>query len=125
MVGVDLVQISRIEKFYEKFGQKAWQRFLNDDEIALVQNSPQRAAGFWAAKEAISKALGCGISQTCSFYDIWIHKDKLGKPYFTLTKSLIDTFEITSTALSIAHDGKFAIAVAIIESKKEQKHLFH
>lgn len=127
MVGVDIVAIARIENFYKKFGNKALQRFLRDEEIALGGKSIERLAGFWAAKEAISKALGCGISQMCSFQDIWLHKDTLGAPYFTLSKHLIKTYKIKSTSLSIAHDKGFAIAIAKIESKmlKDEKKLSH
>lgn len=119
MVGIDIVKIERIEKFYEKHGTKAYERFLNAKEIQLVK-SPQSAAGFWAAKEAISKALGTGIGAICSFSDIIIHKDDNGRPYFTLSKKIVDDFSIISTALSIAHDGGFAIAVASIESQKSE-----
>lgn len=126
MVGIDLVKISRIEKFYQKFGTKAWKRFLSDEEIALLNNSVQRAAGFWAAKEAISKALGCGICEFCTFHDILIHKDRQNAPYFTLSKYLINHYQITSTALSITHDDGYAIAVAtILSQKNETKPLAH
>lgn len=125
MVGIDLVKISRIEKFYKKFGKKAWERFLRDEEIALVKNSSQRAASFWAAKEAVSKALGCGIGKECSFFDIWIHKDEKGKPYFTLPKPMIKKFQITQTSLSITHENDFAIAIVFIQSTTPQKNLCH
>lgn len=116
MIGIDIVSIERFEKFLRKFPDKALQRFLAPDEISLVKTS-QSAAGLFAAKEAISKALGTGISKECSFKDIKIHKDTKNAPYFTLTKSIIEKYNITACALSITHDGGFAIAVAHIESK--------
>ncbi len=119
MIGIDLVSIDRFEKFLKKFPNKALQRFLNDDEISLVK-TPQNAAGFFAAKEAISKALGTGISKECSFKDIIIHKDAKNAPYFTLTKNIVDKYNISDCALSITHDGGFAIAVAHIVSKTTQ-----
>lgn len=124
MIGIDLVSISRIENFYKKYGRKAYERFLRPEEIILVK-SPQTAAGFWATKEATSKALGCGISQICSFHDIWIHKDKLNKPYITLSKNLIKDFKIKDLHVSITHDKGFAIAVVAIESLLEAKNLTH
>ncbi len=124
MIGVDLVHVKRIEKFYEKFGRKAYERFLSNDEIALVKN-PQSAAGFWAAKEAVSKALGCGISEVCTFKDIRIHKDEKGKPRLTLSSHIIKTFDVTDISLSISHDNDFAIAVVAIESQNRQKILSH
>lgn len=124
MVGIDLVSIKRIERFYEKYGQKAYKRFLRPQEIELVK-SPQNAAGFWAAKEATSKALGCGIGEICGFYDIWVHKDELEKPYITLSYDLIKAYKIENISLSITHDDGFAIAVVVLESLKKQKKLFH
>ena len=125
MIGIDTVKISRIKKLKERFGDKALRRFLNDDEILLASSSTSHA-GYWAAKEAISKALGVGISEKCSFFDIKLHKDKKKAPYFTLSKHLIEEFKITDTSLSITHDGEYAVAVAHIESNlKKEGPLFH
>ena len=125
MIGIDIVSLSRFEKFLEKFPDKALKRFLNKDEISLIK-TPQNAAGFFAAKEAISKALGTGISKDCSFEDMIIHKDKNGAPYFTLTKKIVDKYKIVDTSLSITHDGGFIIAVAKIQSNiKNKKPLCH
>jgi holo-[acyl-carrier protein] synthase len=116
MIGIDIVEIKRFEKFLEK--KTALQKYLNDEEILLVTSS-QTAAGFYASKEAISKALGTGIGQTCSFKDIMIHKDASGAPYFTLSRHIVEKLSITQSALSISHDGGFAIAVAVINHTKE------
>ncbi len=122
MVGIDLVSIKRIEKFYEKFGIRAYEKFLRPEEIALIK-SPKTAAGFWCIKEAISKAIGCGISELCSFKDIWISKDKFGKPYAKLSKHLIDKFNITNIQISISHENDFAIGIAFIQGNFKQKEL--
>jgi len=124
MIGIDLVNIERIQKLQERFGDKALQKYLSPEEILLVKNNAT-AAGFYAAKEAISKALGVGISEKCSFFDIQIHKDAFNAPYFTLSKKLIEAYDITDTALSITYDGGFAIAVAVIEGKKSTRQLSH
>ena len=96
MLGTDIVQISRFERFEERFGAKALKRFLNDEEIKLIK-SPSTGAGFWAAKEAVSKALGCGISETCGFHDIIIYKDKRGAPHFKLSSKLEQEFKSSSS----------------------------
>lgn len=119
MIGIDIVSIKRFEKFLDKFQNRALERFLTPCEISLAK-TPQTVAGFFAAKEAISKALGSGISKECSFKDIIIYKDSKNAPYFTLSKNIIDKYSIIDTALSITHDGGFAIAVAQIESKKSR-----
>jgi len=115
MVGVDIVAISRIERLLEKSGEKFVQRLLHKDEMLLAK-SPQTIAGFWAAKEAISKALGCGIGSELGFLDIKIYKRKSGQPYFELPSKIVQKYKIKKSSLSISHDGGFAIAVAAIES---------
>jgi holo-[acyl-carrier protein] synthase len=113
MIGIDIVAISRIEKMYEKFGNKVLNRFLCKDEIKLVKNMSSYA-GFWAAKEAASKAIGTGIGKKCSFHDIIITKTKNGQPILDFNDKVKDKFNIKSISLSISHDGGFAIAVVII-----------
>ena len=111
MIGIDIVVINRIEKLIEKYEDKALKRFLNEKEIKLIKN-PQNAAGFWAAKEAFSKAIGSGIGKECNFLDIEILKDKYGKPYFS--NKTLKKFNLKQADLSISHDGGFAIAAVIV-----------
>lgn len=110
MIGIDVTSINRIKNMYEKFGLKAYERFLSEDEIALVKKA-ETAAGFWAAKEAASKAIGTGIGKECGFHDIIIKKSKLGAPKIKYTKALRKKFKIKKSYLSITHDEGFAIAV--------------
>jgi holo-[acyl-carrier protein] synthase len=110
MIGIDIVVISRIEKMIEKFENKALRRFLSEKEIKLVK-SPSTAAGFWAAKEAASKAIGTGIGKKCSFFDIKITKSKQNAPKIKYKKRLRKKYNIKNSSLSITHDGGFAIAV--------------
>ncbi|XOB61882.1 holo-ACP synthase [Campylobacterota bacterium DY0563] len=110
MIGIDIASIQRIEKMYEKFGQKAYARFLDEEEIVLVKSS-STAAGFWAAKEAASKALGTGIGKECSFHDIKIKKNKLGAPKLKYSKDIRKKFKIKKSHLSITHDEGVAVAV--------------
>ena len=114
MIGIDLIKTSRMQKLMERFGDKALLRFLCEDEIFLVKNY-KTAAGFWATKEATSKALGVGIGSECSFYDIIISKTPKGAPVIRLKKDIIDKFNIIDTSVSITHDGDYAIAVVAIE----------
>jgi len=114
MIGVDLIKIARMERFMQRFGEKALKKFLFQEEIELIKN-PATAAGFWAVKEAFSKALGTGISKECSFFDIKIYKDTKGAPKLVLSRNIIQRFHITNAALSITHDGEYAIAVVTLE----------
>ena len=115
MIGIDLIKTSRMQHFMEKFEHKALSRFLSDEEIELVSNY-KTASGFWAAKEALSKALGVGIGKECSFQDIKIIKTQKGAPKIELSQRLINNFNISDTSLSITHDGDYAIAVVAIET---------
>ena len=112
-IGTDIIAINRIETLLEKYGNVFKERFLNSDEIKLAKSSAS-IAGFWAAKEAISKALGCGIGGELGFHDILLTKDKKGAPHFTLSQEAQERFFIQKSSLSISHDGGFAIAIAII-----------
>ncbi len=118
MIGVDIVVVERIRKAKERHGDRFLQKFLNRDEIAMVKKI-ETAAGFWAAKEAVAKALGTGIGETLSFHDIRLKKSEKGAPSFTLSPSIVKKFKIIDTSLSIAHDGGFAIAVAAIETQRK------
>lgn len=115
MIGIDLIKTSRMNRLMERFGEKALQKFLSQDEISLVK-SYKTASGFWAVKEALSKALGVGIGSECSFHDISIYKTSKGAPKIKLSQKIIDRFSITDTSISITHDGEYAIAVVAIES---------
>lgn len=114
MIGIDLTLINRIEKMIERFGQKALEKFLSPDEIQLVKK-PATAAGFWAAKEAASKALKTGIGKECSFFDIELSKNKKGAPLINFSPKVKENFHIIDASVSITHDGGMAIAVVAIE----------
>lgn len=127
-----------------KFGLKALKRFLNDSEIALCLISAKsckkaldsslnssaldssadidisslnitRVAGFWSAKEACAKALGCGIGSKLSFLDILLSKDTSGAPHITLSANKLSQFNNPTLYLSISHDSGFAIAVVCVK----------
>ena len=116
MIGIDLIKTSRMDRLIERFGEKALQKFLSSDEIKLVKNH-KTASGFWAVKEATSKALGVGIGSDCSFHDITISKNSKGAPQITLSSNIIKKYNITDCSVSITHDGDYAIAVVALETK--------
>jgi len=117
MIGIDLIRLDRVQRSIERFGDKFLQRYLSAEEILLIKN-PKTAAGFWAAKEACSKALGTGIGKECSFYDIILSKTPKGAPQITLSAELIQRHKIVDSSVSITHDGDYAIAVVAVETEK-------
>ncbi|HVH66113.1 MAG TPA: NAD(P)H-hydrate dehydratase [Candidatus Acidoferrum sp.] len=110
-VGVDVAAIPRIADAHRRFGERFLHKFLTDREIVYCGGSPERWAGRWAAKEAIGKAMATGIARP-SMRDVEILPSDDGRPHVrvapdtTLTGHDID--------VSIAHDGHFAVAVAVI-----------
>jgi len=120
MIGVDLIKTSRMERLIERFGDKMLKRFLCEDEISLVKNH-NTASGFWAIKEAFSKAIGTGIGKECSFHDIRISKTAKGAPRLAIAKHLVEKFLIEESAISITHDGEYAIGVVTLKSSTTNK----
>lgn len=112
-IGTDIIQISRVDRLLNKYGETFKERFLLPEEINILTKT-ESIAGFWAAKEAISKALGCGIGATLSFHDIIISKNNRGAPVFKLTEDAQIRHTIKTSSLSISHDGGFAIAVVAL-----------
>jgi holo-[acyl-carrier protein] synthase len=112
-VGTDIIDINRIRESIDRFGDRFLQRYLNDSEIKLIKRV-ETAAGFWAAKEAISKALGVGIGNKLHFKDITILKNDNNSPH---CKIISNNFDIISSSISISHERDFAIAIAIIVFK--------
>jgi len=114
-IGTDIIQIDRIKRLVEKYDKTFKKRFLCNSEIKSLKKV-ESVAGYWAAKEAISKALGCGIGSKLSFHDIIISKNSLGAPMFILSKEAQSIHNIKDSSLSISHDGGFAIAVVVINT---------
>jgi len=108
---VDVAAIPRIAQAQKRFGDRFLHKFLSDREIAYCGGSPERWAGRWAAKEAIGKAMPSGVPRP-RMRDVEILPSDDGRPHVrvapatTLTGSTVD--------VSIAHDGHFAVAVAVI-----------
>jgi len=113
-IGTDITVVSRLENSIKKFGNKFLDRFLSKEEQKELSNKPQSIAGYWAAKEAVAKALGCGICADLGFHDIILYKDEKKAPHFKLSAKAQAFHQINNSSLSIAHDGGFAIAVVVI-----------
>jgi holo-[acyl-carrier protein] synthase len=115
-LGTDIIAIARFNKSIEKYGKKFLDKIFTAAEQeycdAFSDSAPRYAARF-SAKEAVSKALGCGIGENLGFHDIEILKDDLGKPYIKLSPSALAHFNDVSFHLSISHCKEYATAVAI------------
>lgn len=117
-IGTDIIEISRIEKAILK-NKEFVNKLFTEDEIRYFEKRNNRSeviAGNFAAKEAISKALGTGI-RGFSMKDIQILRDGLGKPYVEVSETVRGMFDLLNTKIhiSISHDRSSAIAYAVVE----------
>lgn len=118
-IGADLCQIDRIARAMEN--PRFTGRIYTAAERARLENlcaerRAERAAGMFAAKEAVAKALGTGFSGF-GFSDIEILADEKGKPVVNLHGGAAKMIEQPSIHLSISHDGGMAMAFAVIETE--------
>ena len=115
--GVDIVSISRVEAASKRSGDAFWRRVLSEEERAIIPSHETRKieflAGRFAAKEAVSKALGTGI--VCDLREIGIIHDEAGRPAYSLTGKAAELGGGDRFLLSISHDGGTAGAVCIRE----------
>ncbi|WP_456431422.1 holo-ACP synthase [Nitratifractor sp.] len=112
-VGTDIVSIERIVRMKRRYGDRFLNRFLYPEEIASAK-SDASLAGLWAGKEALSKALGCGIGEQLTFHDMRIVKTPKGAPEAVFSPEAVQRFGIQEHSVSITHDGGFAVAVAVV-----------
>jgi holo-[acyl-carrier-protein] synthase len=110
-VGVDVAAIPRIAEAQKRFGDRFLHRFLTDREIDYCGGSPERWAGRWAAKEAIGKAMPTGVVRP-RMRDVEILPSDDGRPHVRVAAAT--TLTGRTVDVSIAHDGHFAVAVAVI-----------
>lgn len=115
MIGCDIVSIARVEKILAKSSERFLKKILTQNEIKTLNPNSNSIAGYYAAKEAASKALGCGISKDCSFMDIEIIKNKENKPSIVFSEKIFNKFGVKSAYLSISHDAGVAMAVVMLE----------
>jgi holo-[acyl-carrier protein] synthase len=124
-VGMDMLEISRIKKIIEsKSAKRFLERILTVAERDMADTRKGRlyefAAGRFAAKEAVVKALGCGIGQCVGFHDIEILPNSLGKPVCVISLEALVRLGLPKDSsmrihLSITHSESMAAAYVIIE----------
>ena len=113
--GIDIIELKRFERVFLKFGDVLIKKIFNYDEVPAKKNKNKiiaTLAGKFAAKEAISKALGSGIGKKLRFKEISILNETSGKPF-----AKIDRYNLENIHISISHSNDNAVALAIIENK--------
>jgi holo-[acyl-carrier protein] synthase len=105
----------------ERFGDSFLERVFTEKERAEanVRRDPSEYyAGRWAAKEAASKALGCGIGESCGWKDLQILNGSAGQPCLTLSGKALETAHnmgVDNIHLSVSHEREYACSTVILE----------
>ena len=125
-LGSDLIDIRRIEKSLERFGDRFTNRIFTDVEQAKSDRRRERAASYakrFAAKEACSKALGTGLSNGVFWRDMGVVNLPSGKPTSQLTNGALKRLNLMMPDgmepiihLTITDDFPLAQAFVIIEA---------
>ena len=122
-VGTDLVEISRIEKALERFGERFAKRILCEPELSRFKVHRKPAAYLaqrFAATEAFTKALGTGIHAPANWHGVWVVNARSGKPsleYSTALRELLQLRKISRSHLSLTDEKGMAAATVILETE--------
>ena len=116
-IGIDIIRIRRIDEALARWGKQFEKRVFTDKEMQRSYCLKKKAklaylAGRFAAKEAIFKSIGGGMS----WRDIEILAEKSGEPYLAdsrKTREALDEKNIGRVLISISHDNDYAIAQAV------------
>lgn len=117
--GIDIIEIDRIQKAIEKTKSFYDKIYTQREQAYYTQNHKkvETLAGFFAAKEAVSKAMGTGF-RSFEMRDIEIVPDHLGKPcvyLYASAEKLAQELGIKCIHISISHCKSHATAFAIAE----------
>jgi holo-[acyl-carrier protein] synthase len=123
-VGTDVVEIGRIEKALERFGERFAERILCQSELKRFSAHRQPAAYLakrFAAKEAFTKALGTGIHAPANWHGVWVTNLPSGKPVLEFSeplKSLLSRRGVSGSHLSLTDERGIAMATVILECER-------
>ncbi len=120
--GVDLVHIPRIQRAWERFGTRFLERVYTPPEVLYCRGRAPELAARFAAKEAVSKALGVGVRVLSRngiyFRDVEILPDANGKPHVVLhgrAAQRAAELGLTEWAISLSHEKELAIAFVVAQ----------
>jgi holo-[acyl-carrier protein] synthase len=124
--GIDIVNISRIERLMTRWGNLFLARVFTQHEIDWCQQRarpPECFATRFAAKEAFLKAIGRGLRNGIQWTDIEVENDPLGKPSLSFhrkTREILKTLRIQKALLTLSHDQPYAVAHVLLEEGNDE-----
>ena len=123
-IGTDVVEIDRIRKALERWGERFAERVLCEPELERFRSHKQPIsylAKRFAAKEAFTKALGTGIRAPANWHGMWVANLPSGKPEMQFTeplKALLSKRGISRTHVSLSDERGVAVATVILECER-------
>lgn len=126
-IGTDVVKLERMEKVYERHGERLVKHLLMPEELALFRTNkrPVRFLAMrFAAKEAIVKAMGTGFAHGMWIKDAGFAPNAWGKPEVIFSargKALCEQFGIGEGHVSLTDEDGLVVAVAVLMRKTESK----
>jgi holo-[acyl-carrier protein] synthase len=120
-IGTDFVEVPRIEKILQKWGEKFTGRVYSKGEIDYCHNKAFPAMHFaarFAVKESFMKSLGIGLGMGVKLRDIEVINTPQGKPMLKINERIeciIVKFGITAIHISITHTKEHAHAIVVLE----------
>jgi holo-[acyl-carrier protein] synthase len=114
-VGIDIIEVERVRKVYERHGERFLKRVYTEREVLQCRGKDTRLAGRFAAKEAISKALGTGLHGV-AWREMEVVQLRSGRPTVTLhgnAKRRAELLGLSAFDVSIADLKDFSIAIAV------------
>ena len=120
-IGIDIIEVARIQASHERFGERFLNRVLHPEEIAYClthKNPAPFIAARFAAKEAISKAFGTGIGAALGWRDMEICRKESGEPFVILHgkgEKLFAARGAKQLLVSLSHTKNYAAATAVLE----------
>ncbi len=113
--GVDLLEIDRLEQIDPQIRERFLQRVFTPCELEECGCSSASLAGRFAAKEAVAKALGCGIS-AIGWQSIEVQRGPQGEPLLLLhdkAQAIAESLGLSQWSISISHSRTHAVAMAV------------
>ena len=113
--GVDIIEIERIQRALERWGDRFLRRIYTEDEAAYCRGRPPNLAGRFAAKEAAMKALGTGL-RGVGWKDIEVVRASSGAPSVLLhgrAKARAEKLGVREMSLSLSHSRSYAVAFVV------------
>lgn len=121
-MGIDLVEVRRIDRLLRKWGDRFTGRYFAPGEVAYCDRKARPGihyAARFAAKESFLKSLGIGLGMGVRLRDIEVSRDSRGKPALVLhgkASSMLAERGVTAVHLTLTHTAEHAAAAVVLEA---------